>query len=91
MASLASQIVAYLLEYEVVRVCASCEQEMGRRVKVEPGQHRSHGYCRRHMLEYYRQADIDPGPVAAKDDRMFCPDLREHPEIPTVPMENNEL
>lgn len=47
----AQQIVEMLLEDEVVRVCAGCQQEFG----AQPPPNASHGYCKRHTLGMYQQ------------------------------------
>ena len=37
------------------RVCAACEKEFGVAVE-EPGKRKSHGMCKRHTYEYYKDA-----------------------------------
>jgi hypothetical protein len=48
--------------YEVVRVCAMCEQEKGRAV-IGPGQKPSHGLCPRHYQEAAKEYGISPDRV----------------------------
>jgi hypothetical protein len=72
----AVSVVNLLLETQTMRVCAACEQEVGP-VPVEPGVHKSHGYCRRHLLQIYAEDGIPLGDVQKQPDSFFPPDLSE--------------
>lgn len=78
-------LVASMLNEDgsIVRVCASCEREFGP-LRVGPGQQKSHGFCRRHMIDYALRELGDPGyagEVKAMPDEVFAPDLAGHPEL----------
>jgi len=72
----AEQVVRLMLEFQIKRVCAKCEQEVGV-LPEEPGVKKGHGMCRRHAVEAYRAAGLDPAQVAAKPDDAFPPDLSQ--------------
>ncbi len=73
-----------LLEARLVPVCASCEQEFGYKMRLEPGDQPSHGLCKRHALEMvqqtpklqqlYRRYSVVP-------EDQFPADLAKHPEL----------
>lgn len=76
----ANQVVNMLLETGTQRVCAACEKEFGP-VPAQPGTQKSHGICRRHMADAYREAGF-PEKVAEleqKPDDNFPPDLAQLP------------
>jgi hypothetical protein len=69
----------------IERVCAQCEKEHGK-TEVPPGTQKSHGMCRRHAIESYRQlGKEDPGAaefvqqlvakLSSRPDSDFSPDL----------------
>jgi hypothetical protein len=66
----AQQIVAILLEDN--RVCAGCQKEFGTR----PAPGSSHGYCRRHFIQYHSDM-FSPEEIAAMPDPQFCPDMAQ--------------
>lgn len=72
----ATQVVNMLLETQIVRVCSKCEQEHGP-VPAAPGVQKSHGLCRRHALEAYKDAGIPAEKVMAMPPENFAPDLSE--------------
>ena len=69
---------------EMVRVCGSCEEEVGPQ-KIGPGQAKSHSYCKRHYLQMMKdEGNFPPEMVAryqARPEESFAPDLRQHPEL----------
>lgn len=72
----AKMAVDLLLETELVRVCSSCEQEFGP-VTIQPGQHKSHGLCKRHMREMYK--DFWGPSYENRPDSDFPPDRGQPP------------
>jgi hypothetical protein len=89
----AAQIVSMLLETEQVRVCGSCEDEIGP-MRVGPGQEKTHSYCKRHYLAMFT-GGVGPGidsplyqKIVARPEDSFPPDLKQHPEL--VDNENRE-
>lgn len=75
----AQTVAAHLLEDDQFnRVCAACEKEFGR-VPDVPGKPKSHGMCKRHTLEYYKD-DVPPAvlqKLLARPDSDFAPDLAQ--------------
>jgi len=72
----ALNVVNMLLETQIMRVCAQCEQEYGAQ-PVQPGVQKSHGMCRRHALEAYAEAGVPLEMVHSQPDSAFPPDLSE--------------
>lgn len=60
----------------LIRACAQCEQDHG---TTHPADVRvSHGYCRRHSIDFLRSAGLSPERIAATltpDAACYCPDL----------------
>ena len=74
-------LVEHLLgEAEQMRVCSACEQERGR-AQTAPGQAKTHGTCRRHMLMQYGNDEQMAGYVNGLAPEKFAPDLAQHPEL----------
>lgn len=75
----AANVVNMLLETEIVRVCMYCDQ--AKPLQVQPGQHKSHGVCRKHIAQYVRDMSSgDPemeaqlrASLGAKPDSSFAP------------------
>ena len=71
-----------LNETGAARVCADCEEEFGPQ-KVEPGQDKTHSYCKRHMIavcNYHGKSEL-AAQYAQEPDERFPPDLALHPEL----------
>jgi hypothetical protein len=66
----AQQIVAILLEDN--RVCAGCQKEFG----TTPAPGSSHGFCRRHYIQWYAD-DVGLDRIAAMPDENFSPDMAQ--------------
>lgn len=69
---------------DIVHVCANCEEEFGK-VPV-PDNKKSHGICKRHMLEFYKKFAKESGRDVSKEiariesrspESFKCPDLKE--------------
>jgi hypothetical protein len=72
--SIVKQIVDRLLENtDQVRVCTSCEREVGL-AQTSEGQEKSHSLCKRHAMDYGMSLE-------GLTDDQFAPDLKEHPEL----------
>ena len=74
----ANQVVNILLETGTQRVCAACEKEFGP-APAQPGTQKSHGLCRRHMADAYKDAGF-PEKIAelpSKPDENFSPDMAQ--------------
>lgn len=74
----AANVVNLLLETDIVRVCMYCDQTNP--LPVQPGQHKSHGVCRKHVAQYVRDTAANPEAEAqmrasleAKPDSSFAP------------------
>jgi len=79
----ALNVVNMLLETQIMRVCAQCEQEYGAQ-PVQPGVQKSHGLCRRHAYAAYAEAGLGPENVAAMSSDQFPPDLSESVDASTA-------
>lgn len=77
----AREIIRKIVESEAIRVCASCEKELGRQGEFQPGVTKTHGYCRRHFTEYMLGSGFTPGEIEAlirhRSPDAFCPDLSQ--------------
>lgn len=75
-------LVAAMLNESIVRVCASCEQEIGPQ-RVRPGEDKSHSYCKRHILQMAQEQGLPDlaTAYASRPDDTFPPDLAKHPEL----------
>lgn len=71
-------VESLLREGALVRVCALCEQEFGRKVK---GDNITHGYCKRHLSGEYRKLGMadKAAQVEAQPDSTFPPDMAKEP------------
>lgn len=76
----ANQVVSLLLETGTQRVCAACEKEFGA-IPDQPGMQKSHGLCRRHAADAYRDAGYPEkvAELAQKPDENFAPDVAQLP------------
>jgi hypothetical protein len=88
----AQKVVALLLETgEIESVCAGCQKEFG--VEARSGQ--SHGYCKRHLIDQYKQMLVYPNgkaraeqqiaQIQQRPDSDFPPDLAQQRNQPQQP------
>ncbi len=47
-------------------------------MKIQPGQVKSHGSCKRHAIQEIREMLTR---MQNREDDFFCPDLGDHPEL----------
>jgi hypothetical protein len=65
-----------------VKVCGTCEEEVGPQ-RMQPGEVRTHTYCKRHLIGLYRQLGNEAKikEITALPDANYAPDLAQHPEL----------
>ncbi len=81
----AARIVEMLLEADEgphVKVCGTCEEEVGPQ-RMQPGEIKTHTYCKRHLMALYTQLgnEAKAQEIAAQPDSAYAPDLAQHPEL----------